>query len=545
MRLQETMSPSEASVVSGSIITMDPARPRAEAFAVQRDRIIYVGNRAQALKIAGGTGVPETRVDRGVVLPGFIDSHNHMLWTGIQRVQANLAGCRSIDDLLAALRQYAEAHPEKEWIVSGAGWHVEALAEKRYPTRQELDAISRNRPVYLPRVGHAAAVNSEALRRAEIGRDTADPEGGRIARDEHGDPTGLLLEPPAFNLVSRLVPALSRRERRQALLEVQNVYHAAGICGIIDPGLAPDDMAIYEDLCRERQLTVRSVVMPLAQTHDDPEDVIAGLRAWGVRTGFGNERLKLGGVKVYLDGGASLGTALMREPYPDEKCQCGIQVTHTDTFHRIVELCASTGWSIGVHTVGGKAIDIALAVFEDVNRRHPIRDLRFSLIHAYLWPTRENIESARRLNVGVATQASMQYQFAPLLVRRFGSDLVGRATPVRSWIDGGITVGGGSDSPVTPYQPLLGIWHAVTRYVDALGASVGSDEAISAEQALTMYTRNSAWLSFSDEERGMIKPGMLADWVALSDDPLKVEPMALRELKVTATAVGGAMVYGG
>jgi predicted amidohydrolase YtcJ len=545
MRLQETMSPSEVSVVSGSIITMDPARPRAEAFAVQRDRIIYVGNRAQALKIAGGTGVPETRVDRGVVLPGFIDSHNHMLWTGIQRVQVNLAGCRSIDDLLAALRQYAEAHPEKEWIVSGAGWHVEALAEKRYPTRQELDAISGNRPVYLPRVGHAAAVNSEALRRAGIGRDTADPEGGRIARDEHGDPTGLLLEPPAFNLVGRLVPPLSRRERRQALLEVQNVYHAAGICGIIDPGLAPDDMAIYEDLCRERQLTVRSVVMPLAQTHDDPEDVIAGLRAWGVRTGFGNERMKLGGIKVYLDGGASLGTALMREPYPDEKCQCGIQVTHTETFHRIVELCASTGWSIGVHAVGGKAIDIALAVFEDVNRRHPIRDLRFSLIHAYLWPTRENIESARRLNVGVATQASMQYQFAPLLVRRFGSDLVGRATPVRSWMDGGITVGGGSDSPVTPYQPLLGIWHAVTRHVDALGASVGSDEAISVEQALTMYTRNSAWLSFSDEERGMIKPGMLADWVALSDDPLNVEPMALRELKVTATAVGGAMVYGG
>jgi predicted amidohydrolase YtcJ len=545
MKSQEPRNRSNASVISGNIVTMDPARPRAEAFVVQGDRVVYVGRRAEAVKIAGGSGVPEIRIDRGAVLPGLIDSHNHMLWTGIQRTQVDLSPCRSIAEVLAAVRQYAEAHPEKEWIVAGAGWHVEALAEKRYPTRYELDAVTGNRPVYLPRVGHAAAVNSEALHRAGIGRDTVDPIGGRIERDESGRPTGLLLEPPAFNLVSRLVPPLSRAERRRALVEIQRAYHAAGICGVIDPGLAPDDMTIYEDLWRERQLTVRSVVMPLAQTHGDADKVIADLRAWGVRTGFGDQRLKLGGVKVYLDGGASLGTALMREPYPDEKCQCGIQVTHTDTFHRIVDLCASTGWSIGVHAVGGKAIDIALAVFEDVDRRHPIRHLRFSLIHAYLWPTQENIECARRLNVGVATQASMQYQFAPLLVRRFGNDLVGKATPVRSWIDAGITVGGGSDSPVTPYQPLLGIWHAVTRYVDALGTSIGTDEAVSVDQALTMYTRNAAWLSFSEDERGMIKPGMLADWVALSDDPLSVDPMGLREISVTATAVGGAIVYGG
>jgi predicted amidohydrolase YtcJ len=283
--------------------------------------------------------------------------------------------------------------------------------------------------------------------------------------------------------------------------------------------------------------------MPLAQTHDDPDRVIAALRAWGVRTGFGNERLKLGGVKVYLDGGASLGTALMREPWPDEKCQCGIQVTHTDLFHRLVETCASSGWSLGVHTVGGKAIDIALSVFEEVDRRYPIRDLRFSLIHAYLWPTEANIAAARRLNVCVATQASMQYQFAPLLVRRFGRDLGGKATPVKTWIDGGIVVGGGSDSPVTPYPPLLGMWHAVTRHVDALGGPLGADEAVSAEQALAMYTRGSAWLSFSEHERGMIRPGLLADWVSLSQDPLAIDPMALRDLKVDATAVGGEIVY--
>lgn len=541
MTLREA-APARALVVSGNVITMDPDMPRAEAFGVRAGRIVCVGDRSD-VKRALGSGAEELRFEQGAVIPGIIDSHNHMLWTGIQRMQADIAGSGSVAELLQSLRRYAEERPDKEWIVSGSGWHVERLAEKRYPTRQELDTVSETRPIYLPRVGHAAAVNSAALRRAGIGRDTADPPGGRIARDERGEPNGLLLEPPAFDLVGRLVPPLSREERRHALREVQKVYHAAGICGVIDPGLGPDDMAVYEDLERAGELTVRSVVMPLAQTHDDPDRVIASLRAWGVRTGFGNERLKLGAVKVYLDGGASLGTALMREPWPDEKCQCGIQVTHTDLFHRLVEACASSGWSLGVHTVGGKAIDIALSVFEEVDRRHPIRDLRFSLIHAYLWPTDANIASARRLNVGVATQASMQYQFAPLLVRRFGKDLVGKATPVKSWIEAGIVVGGGSDSPVTPYPPLLGLWHAVTRHVDALGAPLGADEAISAEQGLAMYTRGSAWLSFSEHERGMIRPGLLADWVALSGDPLALEPMALRGVRVTATAVGGELVF--
>jgi predicted amidohydrolase YtcJ len=541
MSLREAV-PARACVVSGNVITMDPAMPRAEAFGVRGGRIVCVGDRAD-VKRALGPGAEEHRYERGAVIPGIIDSHNHMLWTGIQRIQADIGGCQSIAELQQALRRYADAHPDKAWIVSGSGWHVERLAEKRYPTRQELDAVSESRPIYLPRVGHAAAVNSAALRLAGVGRDTADPPGGRIARDERGEPNGLLLEPPAFNLVGRLVPPPSREERRRALREVQKVYHAAGICGVIDPGLSPDDMAVYEDLDRAGELTIRSVVMPLAQTHDDPDRVIASLGAWGVRTGFGNERLKLGGIKVFLDGGASLGTALMREPWPDEKCQCGIQVTHTDLFHRLVEACASSGWSIGVHTVGGKAIDIALSVFEAVNARYPIRDLRFSLIHAYLWPSEANLASARRLNVCVATQASMQYQFAPLLVKRFGKDLVGKATPVKSWIDAGIVVGGGSDSPVTPYPPLLGLWHAVTRHVDVLGAPLGADEAVTAEQGLAMYTRGSAWLAFSEHERGIIRPGMLADWVALSEDPLTVEPMALRETRVLATGVGGELVH--
>jgi predicted amidohydrolase YtcJ len=199
----------------------------------------------------------------------------------------------------------------------------------------------------------------------------------------------------------------------------------------------------------------------------------------------------------------------------------------------------------GRSAVGGKAIDIALEVFNSVHQRHPIDQLRFSLIHAYLWPSQANIDMARKLKVGVATQAPMQFQFAPLLTRRLGKRLMGQATPIRSWLDGGITVGGGSDSPIAPYAPLPGIWHAATRYVDELGEALGVEETVSVDRALAMYTRGAAWLAFAEHERGMLKQGYLADWVALSEDPLAIDPFGLRDIKVSATAVGGRIVHGG
>lgn len=529
-------------IVRGNVITMDPERPRAGAFAVAGGRIAAVGDFAQVAASAGA-GAEVLDLPEGAVVPGLIDTHNHMLATGLQRRVADLAACQSIADIQDAVRRFAERTPETEWITSGKGWQIETFPDPRYPTRYELDAACPDRPVYLNRGGHIGVVNSLALARAGIDREKPDPDGGRIVRDARGEPTGVLLEPPAFNLVERLVPPPSRAERKSALGDIQRAYHAAGLCGVIEPGLSTDDLSIYQELWQANALSMRTVAMPLAQTDDDPDTLIDRLEAWGVRTGFGDSRLKLGGIKVFMDGGGSLGTALMREPFPDERCNCGIQVTGTSTLYRIAEFCARRGWSLGVHAVGGKAIDITLGVFAEVDARYPIRDLRFSIIHAYLWPTEDNIRAARRLGVGVATQPTMQYNFAPMLVKRFGADAFGRATPIRSWLDGNVIVGGGSDSPVNPYPPLLGLWHAVTRYVDDLGTTIGPREALSPEAALAMYTRDAAWFAFSEHERGMIRPGMLADWVALSLDPTACPPMQIRDARVRATAVGGDIVY--
>jgi predicted amidohydrolase YtcJ len=531
-------------VVRGSIVTMDPRKPRAEAMAVRGDRIVAVGSLAEA-RDAAGPGARELGFGDGAILPGLIDTHNHMFWTGIQSRIVDLSRAASIADIQARIRDYAARHPKAPWIVSGEGWHVVNLKEQRYPTRQELDAACADRPVYLPRVGHAAVANSRALAIAGISRDTPEPAGGRIERDSSGEPTGVLLEMPAFEPVARHVPTLSHDDRLASLEEIQKTYHAVGITGIIDPGVNPETLGVYQDLWSAGRLTMRSVVMPLADSSRPPDEVMAALKAWGVRTGFGDSRLKLGGIKLFVDGGASLGTALMREPHPDERCNCGIQVTSTDMLRRIAHFCADRRWSLGVHVVGGKAIDLALEVFDEVDRAHSIRDLRFCLIHAYLWPSAANIATARRLGVVVATQPSMQYTFGPILVKRFGAALMAKATPIRDWLDGGVVVGGGSDSPITPFSPLLGLWQATTRRIEGSDEAIGREEVISAEEALTLYTRNGAYLSFAEHERGMLRPGMLADWIALSVDPLKADPDRVHEATVRMTAVGGEVVHGG
>lgn len=534
----------DTTLVLGDIVTMDRERPRAQALAVAGGRIVGVGTVEQARAALGTTPVRELRYGQGTLVPGLIDTHNHLHWTAVQARLVDLAPARSIADVQDAVRDYARRHPERPWITSGSGWHVASLAEGRYPTREELDAACPDRPVYLPRVGHAAVANSPALRLAGITRETPDPAGGRIERGPDGEPTGLLLEPPAFEPVARLVPTLSDAEQAQAMIDMQRAYHAAGLTGIMDPGVTPSMMQVYQDLWARDALTVRSVLMPLADSSRPLQETLAWIDAAGLRTGFGDARLKLGGVKLFLDGGASLGTALMREPYPDERCNCGIQVTPTESFRRIAWHCARAGWSLGVHVVGGRAIDIALEVFDEVDREIPLRPLRFTLIHAYLWPDARNIREAARMGIAVATQCSMQYTFGPLLVRRFGAVMMSTATPVRSWLDGGVTVGGGSDSPVTPYAPLLGLWQARTRHIAGTDEPIGRLQAVSGEEALAMVTRDAAWLSFSEHERGVLRPGLLADWTVLSVDPVACDPEALRDAQVLATAVGGRVVHG-
>lgn len=537
------MTSAEADLlVSGHIRTMDPTNPVAEAMVIRNGRVLFVGTHSGATT-AAATGHHHLRLGDLTVVPGLTDSHNHMLWTGLQEHLLDLSGCLNIRDLLDRIRRYAWSHPDEEWIVSSEGWHIDKLAEGRYPTRWELDEASPHRPVYLPRVGHVAAVNSTALRIAGITAATPDVTGGDIVRDPHtGEPTGLLMESPAFDLVKRHVPQPSPTVRRHALQDVQRRYLTLGITGIIDPGLSSDEIELYTHARAEGELLLRATLMPLIAPGPDPDRIAAAIRGRQGQSGQGDSWLRLGGLKVFLDGGASLGTAWLREPYPDFPDNCGVQVMATETLRAIAGACADSGWALGVHAVGGAAIDCALEAFGEIGTSHDLARLRFHLIHAYLWPTPDNMATAAQLGVSVAVQPTMQELFAPMLRRRWGAEAAGRATPLRDWIEAGVRIAGGSDAPLTTPDPLAGIRHAVTRIAPGLGA-VGPEQALTPMAALKAYTSDAAWLAFAEHERGSLRPGTLADWIAMDGDPTDSGLPDLPSTTVRMTAVNGNIVH--
>ncbi|MGX6448986.1 amidohydrolase, partial [Patulibacter sp. S7RM1-6] len=493
---------------------------------------------------AAPTGTPERRVP-GTVVPGLTDAHVHALIAGLELRRLDVSDARSVAEVVARIGAWLRDHPDAEWTVVAAHFQAEELAEGRLPTRHDLDPVSGDRLLYLDRRTHDGIVNSAALRRAGVDRRTPDPVGGRIERDADGEPTGVLVERPAAELVWDLVPPTSEDDRRTALCEIQPVLHGLGITGIAEPGLTAAEMGSYQALWRAGDLRLRTYAMPLADTDLPAEEAIGRLRGSGVRTGLGDPWLRVGGVKVYLDGTGSFGSALLREPWPGTDGWRGNQTAPTETFRAIARFCARERWSLAVHAVGGAAIDLALDAFAAADAEASIADLRFSVMHAYLWPSAENLARARELGVLAAIQPGMQWRVAGALVDRLGVHGAAAASPLRSWLDAGVLVAGGSDGPDFPMSPTFGMWHARTRRVQGRDEPLGPEQAIGAGEALALWTTAAARYCFAEHERGALRPGLLADWTALDVDPLAADPEPLRDARVLETAVGGEVVHGG
>lgn len=526
-------------LVRATVRTMSPAHPEGSALLCRDGRVAAVGEwdqvrglasaRAEVLDLRGAT-----------VLPGFTDSHNHMLWTGMRYRALDLSGSRSIAEIGDRLRKYAAEHPELPWITSSEGWFVEDLAEHRMPDREELDAYCPDVPVYLPRLGHAASVNSRALQAAGLHAGSPDVAGGHIVRRPGGEPSGELQEAPAMRLVSRLVPEPSRREVLRALTDVQQEYHRRGVTAVIDPALTGPERAAYAAARDRGALTVRTTMMPVLEP-DLPDDDVAGwLAGLGGPSGSGDSWLRYGAIKVFLDGIVSMGTAWVRDPYPGT-CDHGTRIVAADRLALVARECVRSGWSLGIHAIGGLAVDAALAALAAAPRTR-VAGLRCSLIHAYLGPTAASMRTAAALGMGLAAQPQMHTWIAPRLAEMWGREVADAASPLRSWLDAGVVVAGGSDSPLTPTDPIAGIHDAVTRLVAGRGVA-GAEQCVDVATALAMYTTSAAWLAFADHERGALVPGRLADWIALDKDPLATRPEDLRSIRVLQTRVGDHTVY--
>lgn len=334
-------------------------------------------------------------------------------------------------------------------------------------------------------------------------------------------------------------------ERVEAMARIQPLMHQLGITGIIDPAATPDEMAGYQESWRRRALTVRVLAMPyldLGEGDDTAiDDAIRRLEGYGITTGFGDEHLRVGAIKVYLDGEAMKSQALLAAPWPEHGCK-GHQRLAVEQLERLARFCATAGWSVGVHAVGGAAIDQTLDCFEAADAEASIAGRQWQVIHAYLEVNPEAMARAARLDVAVAAQPSITLRNGRQLLEALG-DRAETMNPLRSWIDAGARVVMGSDGPFFPFDPRELMWSAVTRRMRHLDDPVGPGEAIDAAEALAGYTREAAMVAFAGDRRGVLSEGRLADWAIFDRDPLGIDPEELPGLSVTETVVGGTVVY--
>lgn len=523
-------------LVNGKVVTVDRAFSVAEAVAVTGDRVTAVGTTAQIKALAGAN----TKViDLGgkTLIPGLMDNHLHSAGGG---PGVDLSRARSLADVFAALSARVRETPAGGVILSNSDWHEAQLREKRLPLRDDLDKVAPNHPVVLVRGGHEYIVNSAALRRWRIDESAPEPSGGRLTRYPDGRLNGELVDTAKALVTLPPPPARSRDEQVAARLAEYRKLNAAGLTTVRHPGISVDDYKMLQDMRQRGLLTMR--VNALLRPGGSAQAIAAALDGSGVKQGDGDAWLRVGGVKLAVDGGFEGG--LMREPYAapwDEKGTFkGLQTQSTENFEATVLALNERGWRVATHAVGDAAIDMVLTAYEKANARRSIVGRRWSIEHAFIGRP-DHLPRVKTLGLALAVQNHL-YLAGPSLVAYWGPDRAALTTPARLYLDAGLPVSSGTDAPVVPYPPLWTLYHFITRDTIA-GGVLGLDQRVTRGEALRMATTGNAWLTMEEADKGAIEPGKLADLVLLSEDPLTCAPTALRDAAVLLTMVGGTVVH--
>ncbi|MCX4537939.1 amidohydrolase (plasmid) [Streptomyces sp. NBC_00841] len=528
------------------IRTVDDRHPRAHTLGVFAGRIFGLDDTVEDLPA-------RTTLDCGgaVVVPGFGDAHNHMAWFGQSLSELDLGGAATLPQVYDAVARRAAGLPADAWVV-GSGYDDTVMGA--HPHRAELDRAAGGRPVWLKhRSGHMCAVSSEVLRRAGIlDGTTADPEGGVVVRDEHGAPTGLLQE-RAQGLVSALVMPYPVTDLADAVSQASAVYAAEGLTHVVEAGIglgligrSPVEAAAYQ-LARDRgtlrtrvELMVAADNLHALRSHAD-DGITTGLDL-GLRSGFGDDRLRLGPMKIWLDGSLIGRTAAVSEPFCGHIHGTGVFQDGPEQMRRLVVDAHRAGWRVAAHAIGDSAVDLALDAFAEARRVSPRRDVRHRIEHSGVVRP-DQLDRYAELGVVPVPQAHFLYAVGDTMAQALGPGRTPWMYRHRSFLDRGIRVPGSSDRPVAPGAPLLGMQSMVERLSRA-GVVLGPDERVTAEQALRAYTLDAAWASHDEDRRGSITPGKHADFVVLSDDPVDVDADRIGAIDVLATFVAGACVHG-
>ena len=529
-------------LVGGRILTMDSRSSVAEALAVRDGRILVVGSDAAVRPMAG----PQTRVidlAGKSVVPGLIDTHAHFGAAGLGDYVVNLGPAKSVAGALELLKAFVARKKPGEWIITG-GWHPPSqLAEKRYLTRQEIDSVAPNNPVYLRTVGHFAMANSLALQKAGIDKTSPNPSGGSFEKDASGELTGVLVE-TAIPLVENLVPPFTEDEEIRQYKIAEGVLNSYGITSVVEGATSARDTRTLQKIALSNAATLRVGLMYRPEPPAELSAWEAIMSGSGATSGFGDDWLKFGGIKIFYDGGMTLRTAMMRDVYPDSHDNYrGIAQQTPERLKQLVSIANKSNWRVGVHVVGDLGVDQVLDAFEAADKEKSIRDRRFILIHASLIRP-EQMDRARALGVRVDFQNVFMWDKAATVERFLGKATADRALPTKTLIDrmGLDNLGAGTDFPVNPINPFLNIYIMVTRK-DPNGNVYGASEAISREQALRLYTSAASRYMFDEGRKGTLEAGKLADLAVLSADIMSIPEDQIKDIKADMTMVGGKVVF--
>jgi hypothetical protein len=525
-------------IVNARVHTMDPSKPAAEAVAIHGNRIVAVGSSREIWKMAGA----ETRVidaKKQLVLPGFNDSHVHFLSGGLQLSSVDLRDADSPQEFADRIRRFSEHLPAGRWI-TGGDWDHERWPDAKLPTKDLIDRFTPQTPVFVSRLdGHMALANSLALKLAGVTRETIDPAGGLIVRDQKtGEPTGVLKH-AAMGYVWKTVPESSFAEKLAAARAATEHAAKLGVTSVQDMS-AGDDVGVYQTLLDRGELKTRIYAV-------SPLPAWERLARTGVRAHFGSAMLRIGGLKGFADGSLGSTTAFFFEPYkdaPNTRGLAGEEMFPDGAMLNRVREADRAGLQVMIHAIGDRANDLILSIYEQVIREDGQRDRRFRIEHAqHLRP--QDIARFKRDQVIASMQPYHAIDDGRWAEKRIGNERSRTTYAFRSILDSGATLAFGTDWTVAPLNPILSIYAAVTRRTLDGKNPKGwiPEQKISVAEAIHAYTVGSAFAEFQENVKGTITPGQLADLVILSRDIFQIDAQEIEKVNVLMTLVDGRVVY--
>ncbi len=520
-------------IYGGPIVTMHAAKPQVEAVAVLHGRIIWTGNLVDIPHIPG---IRWKRVDLHgcLMIPAFCDAHTHFVYTALGKTRISLAGTQSLAAAGKRIQAELQHSPKKGWV-QGSGFNVNDWPEGEIPHKKYLAAIIPDRPaVFSSKDEHALWVNSQALRKAGITAETPDPEGGVIHRDpESGEPTGYLTE-NACRLVRDVIPPPSQARQERLVRDAFLDAYREGVTSIHDVG-SDRSFAVFQSLYLKKKLQLRVL-------HALPVETMDGMAASGFRSGLGDELLRIGALKVFLDGALGSHTAHLKRPYTSERSSRGVSVFSADEFTDLVGRAFRAGWAIAVHAIGDAAVRRALDGFLKHVRRRP-KAIASRIEHAQLIDP-DDLADFARCGIVASMQPSHLLTDRDTAIKHWGTRRARWSFPFRSLLNERIPLVFGSDTPIERLRPLEGIHAAVNRSRpgDERGPWTRA-EVLSVYDTVYGFTVAAAEASGEQDTKGTVSPGKVADFAVLSDNIFETERANIMQTSVIMTVFNGRVVY--